>query len=163
MSILPILCVSENSDCAIKHSTGFYDHPVVTDRFFSKRVFRIDVKTVRLQWVALKISKFLGIKLLVLSVLVVGGGADQGGVYPSMHWGRHPPPVDRILETCLWKHYLSAIMLRQMIPLTGKRCQGEPFEINTCISCLCEYISASRIEIFLALYSKNINQDLLAQ
>ena len=35
-------------------------------------------------------------------------GVSTQGVYPSMHLGRHPPPVDRILDTCLWKHYLSA-------------------------------------------------------
>ena len=28
------------------------------------------------------------------------------GVYPSMHWGRHPP-VNRILDTRLWKYYLA--------------------------------------------------------
>ena len=37
----------------------------------------------------------------------VSGGICTG-VYPSMHWGRSPPPVDRILDRRLWKHYLSA-------------------------------------------------------
>ena len=29
-----------------------------------------------------------------------GGGCLPGGVYPSMHWGRHPPPVDRMTDMC---------------------------------------------------------------
>ena len=45
--------------------------------------------------------------------LVWGGSAWSGGVYPSMHWGRHPlpPPVDRILDTRLWKYYLGPTSL----------------------------------------------------
>ena len=49
--------------------------------------------------------------------LLLGGSAHRGsvcswgvsaprGVYPSMHWGRHPP-VNRILDTRLWKYYLA--------------------------------------------------------
>ena len=34
-----------------------------------------------------------------------------GCVYLSMHWGRHPP-VDRIIDTRLWKRYLSSTTLR---------------------------------------------------
>ena len=42
-----------------------------------------------------------------------GGVSAQGGyVFPSMYWGRHPRPVDRILETHMWKYYLAATSLR---------------------------------------------------
>ena len=51
-----------------------------------------------------------------------GGCVCSGGVYLSMHWaggcllqcmlGYTLPPVDRILDTHLWKHYLSATTLR---------------------------------------------------
>ena len=36
----------------------------------------------------------------------VSGGCVQGCVYPSIQWGRHPPPklADRILDTRLIKH-----------------------------------------------------------
>ena len=39
--------------------------------------------------------------------LLRGVSAQRGGVYRSMYWGRHPPlvPVDRILDTRLWKYY----------------------------------------------------------
>ena len=43
---------------------------------------------------------------------VWSGGVCSGGVYSSMHWGRHPPPVDRILDTHLWKYYLGPTSLR---------------------------------------------------
>ena len=43
------------------------------------------------------------------------GVSALGGVYPSMHWGRHPPPpVDRILDTRLWKYYLGPTSLRSV-------------------------------------------------
>ena len=32
--------------------------------------------------------------------LTWGGGVCWGCVYPSMHWGRHPPPVDRMTDAC---------------------------------------------------------------
>ena len=35
-----------------------------------------------------------------------------GGVYPSMQWGRHLLPVDRILDTRFWKYYLAPTSLR---------------------------------------------------
>ena len=39
-----------------------------------------------------------------------GGCLPVGGVcLPSACWGTHLLPVDRILDTSLWKHYLSAI------------------------------------------------------
>ena len=51
-----------------------------------------------------------------------GGVCPEGCVYPSMHWewgvsapvyaGIHHLPVDRILDTRLWKHYLSVTTLR---------------------------------------------------
>ena len=54
------------------------------------------------------------------TVAVGGGGAAQGvsahegclprGVYPSMHWARHPP--DRIFDTRFWKYYLARTSLR---------------------------------------------------
>ena len=37
-----------------------------------------------------------------------------GCVYPSMQWGRHPPPVDRIPDTFL-KIYLAPTSLRAVI------------------------------------------------
>ena len=60
------------------------------------------------------------------------GVSAQGGVYPSMHWvggvcipactgwevcpsacwDTHSPVVNRIIDTRLWKHYLSATTLR---------------------------------------------------
>ena len=40
-----------------------------------------------------------------LGVSAWGGICLEGGVSPG---GCTPPPVDRILDTCLWKHYLSA-------------------------------------------------------
>ena len=47
-----------------------------------------------------------------------GGCGVCLGVYPSMHWGRHPPPPeDRILDTCLLKPYLSATTLRTVTRL----------------------------------------------
>ena len=47
---------------------------------------------------------------------LLGGGVCPG-VYPSMHWSRHPPtpPVDRILNTRLWKYYLAATSLRTVM------------------------------------------------
>ena len=39
-------------------------------------------------------------------------GCLPWGMYPSMHWGRHPFPVYRILDTCLGKYYLAATTLR---------------------------------------------------
>ena len=38
------------------------------------------------------------------------GGVCSGGVYPSMHWGRHPP-VDRITDACKtlpWPNFVAA-------------------------------------------------------
>ena len=29
-----------------------------------------------------------------------GRGVSAGGVYPSMHWGRHLPPMDRTTDRC---------------------------------------------------------------
>ena len=29
-----------------------------------------------------------------------GGVSAREGVHPSMHWGRHPPPVDRMTDRC---------------------------------------------------------------
>ena len=31
---------------------------------------------------------------------LLGGGVCPGGVYPSMQWSRHPPPVDRMTDRC---------------------------------------------------------------
>ena len=41
------------------------------------------------------------------------GGVWSGGIYPSMHWGRHPSPpwTDRRL----WKYYLGPTLLRPVI------------------------------------------------
>ena len=44
-----------------------------------------------------------------------GGCASQRGVYPSMHWGRHPHPVNRMTDRLLWKYYLAATSLRTVI------------------------------------------------
>ena len=44
------------------------------------------------------------------------GGVSAWGVHPSMHWGRHhPTPGDGMLDTGLWKHYLSTTTLRTVI------------------------------------------------
>ena len=43
------------------------------------------------------------------------GVCSRGGVYPSMHWGRHPPPVERIFDTRLWKYYLGPTSLRPVM------------------------------------------------
>ena len=40
------------------------------------------------------------------------GSASGWGVYPSMQWGRHLLPVDRILDTRFWKYYLAPTSLR---------------------------------------------------
>ena len=66
-----------------------------------------------------------------------GGGVFQHalrqsplGVYPSMHWGRPLPPVDRILDTRLWKHYLSATSFAD----------GKNTDWNSCQICqICQY------------------------
>ena len=50
----------------------------------------------------------------VLGVSVQGVSAHRG-VYPIMHWFRHLPSVDRILDTRVWKHYPSATTLRTVI------------------------------------------------
>ena len=43
------------------------------------------------------------------------GVSAPGGLYPSMHWGRHPrpppSPKDRILDTRLWK-FITLVQLR---------------------------------------------------
>ena len=39
------------------------------------------------------------------------GMSAREGICLSSCWDTHPP-VDRILDTCLWKHYLSATTLR---------------------------------------------------
>ena len=71
-----------------------------------------------------------------------------GGLYPSMHWAGgclpgevsawgcltqcmpgYTPPVDRILDTSLWKHYLSATMLQTVIiaKVSGVLWEGNVF------------------------------------
>ena len=51
-----------------------------------------------------------------LSRRVSARGCLPRGVYPSMHWGRHPlPPVNRILDTHLWKYYLATTSLQTVI------------------------------------------------
>ena len=55
----------------------------------------------------------------LLGVCLPMGCLPGGGVYPSMHWGRHPPSVDRILDTHLWKYYLAATSLRTVINYSG--------------------------------------------
>ena len=41
-----------------------------------------------------------------------GVSAWEGGVYTPRPRGRHPPPpVDRILDTRLWKHNLSSTIV----------------------------------------------------
>ena len=65
----------------------------------------------------------LGGCLLPGGLLQWGVSAPRGrGVYPSMHWGRHPPfppPVDRILDTRLWKYYLGPTSLRPVMRDVG--------------------------------------------
>ena len=39
-----------------------------------------------------------------------GGGLQKGGVYPSMHWSRHPPCEQN--DRQVWKLYLAATSLR---------------------------------------------------
>ena len=50
-------------------------------------------------------------------VCLVRGVCLVWGVHPSMHWGR--PPVDRILDTRLWKYYLDPTSLRPVINETS--------------------------------------------
>ena len=40
--------------------------------------------------------------------------SGQGGVYPSMQWGR-PPALNRILDTRFWKYYLAPTSLQAVI------------------------------------------------
>ena len=42
-----------------------------------------------------------------------GGGVCSWGVYPSMHWVRHPSPL--WTDTRLWKYYLGPTSLRPVI------------------------------------------------
>ena len=52
-----------------------------------------------------------------------GVSARGEDVYPSMHWGTDPP-VDRILDTHLWKYYLAATLLRMVTRKQSSRVQS---------------------------------------
>ena len=50
---------------------------------------------------------------------VCSRGVCFWGVYPSMHWGRHPPPL--WTDTRLWKYYLDPTSLRPVIIANFRR------------------------------------------
>ena len=39
-------------------------------------------------------------RLLTVSSSIMGGGCLPRGLYPSMQWGRHPPPCEQNPDRC---------------------------------------------------------------
>ena len=50
------------------------------------------------------------------------GGVCPGGVYPSMHWGRHPPCRDRMIDRCkniTFPQHRLRMVITEPIPMTS--------------------------------------------
>ena len=62
-------------------------------------------------------------------------GGVWSGVYPSMHWGRPPPPL--WTDRRLWKYYLGPTSLRPVINFT-KNSETWPRIESTSLTWLCQ-------------------------